>query len=402
MGTTTSTKTSTKTDGLGPHSRAGLARLTPGIAAAALIMAISLPIADWLGARLLTMQGIDPAGASSPISAVLVAIVVGIIIRNTVALPDSWQPGINFSMKSILRLGIVFIGIKLSLVEIVRLGLWGIPIVVVSIGAGLVLVTWINNRMGLPSRLGTLIAAGTGVCGVTAIVSVAPAINADEKEVAYAVANITFFGLIGMFAYPYLAPLLFSTSEQVGLWLGIAVHETAQVVGAALTYREVFGDDVAFQVATVAKLTRNLFLIAVVPLLSFYYLRTERGEGGRGAPGGEAGATRIRLSQLLPMFVAGFVFMAVVRSIGDTTVANGMAFGLLNPHQWQATVRAIGDVWGAKYLLGTAMAAVGLGTHFSVFKGVGFKPFLVGLVGAVLVGLIGLVMVLALGQFVQL
>src|SRR5690606_5897096 len=110
----------------------------------------------------------------SPVSGVLVAIVVGIIIRNTVPLPDILQPGIRFSVRSILRLGIVLVGIKLSLLEMLRLGAWGIPIVVVTVGGGLILVTWINRALQLPPRLGTLIAAGTGICGVTAIVSVAP------------------------------------------------------------------------------------------------------------------------------------------------------------------------------------------------------------------------------------
>lgn len=377
-------------------------RVIPGMATAVLIMLIAIPIADWLGARILTWQGIDPTTASSPVSAVSIAIILGIIVRNTVAVPDSLMPGIRVSMKSLLRLGIVFVGIKLSLVEIVRLGLWGIPIVAVSIGAGLGLVTFINNRMGLPHRLGTLIAAGTGICGVTAIVSVAPAIDADEREVAYAVASITFFGLIGMLTYPYLAPILFATSEQIGLWLGVAIHDTSQVVGAALTFREVFADEIAFQAATVTKLTRNLFLIAVVPLLSFYYLRNTTGAAPRSSLG---------LSRLVPGFVIGFVLMAVLRTVGDTMavsnagsagVDSGLAFGLWSATGWKSVVSTIGDVWGAQYLLGTAMAAVGLGTHFSVFKGVGLRPFLVGLIGALLVGLIGFVMVFGLGRFVSL
>lgn len=369
-------------------------------------MAVSLPVSGWLGAGLLHMQGIDPVGASGPISAVLVAILIGIVIRNTVPLPDRLQAGIDFSTKTVLRLGIILIGIKLSLVEIARLGLWGVPIVAVSIGAGLLLVTWINNRMGLPPRLGTLIAAGTGICGVTAIVSVAPAIDADEKEVAYAVANIAFFGAVGLLVYPYVAPLILGTSEQIGLWLGVALHDTAQVVGAALTYGEIFGDDTAFQVATVTKLTRNLFLIGVVPLLSSYYLRRGRSRGGPGSskvpgPSGTRRGAGTRPGQLFPTFVLGFVAMAVVRTIGDAMAADGSAFGLWDAAQWSAVVHTVGDVWSAKYLLGTAMAGVGLGTHFSVFKGVGFKPFLVGLAGALLVGLVGYVMVLLFGPLVQ-
>jgi uncharacterized membrane protein YadS len=114
---------------------------------------------------------------------------------------------------------------------------------------------------------------------VTAIVSVAPAIKAEQKEVAYAVANITLFGLLGMFLYPYLAPHILHTSEQIGLFLGTAVHETSQVVGAALTYKEVFNDETVLKAATVTKLTRNLFLAVVVPLLAYLYLRNQMASG---------------------------------------------------------------------------------------------------------------------------
>lgn len=379
------------------------ARLLPGLGLAAAVMLLSMSLSDWLGPWFLRLQGIDPSGAGSPISGVMIAIVVGIIIRNTVTLPAAVQPGIEFSMKTVLRAGIVLVGIKLSLLDVLRLGAWGVPIVAVSIGAGMVLVTWINNRLGLPRRLGTLIAAGTGICGVTAIVSVAPVIGAERKEVAYAVANITLFGLLGMFAYPYVAPTLVQTSEQVGLLLGIAIHETAQVVGAALTYREVFDDDVAFRVATVTKLTRNLFLAAVVPLLGLYYLRTERERGADAGAGSGSAGVHGGIMRFIPAFVLGFLVMAVVRTVGDATAASGgAAFGVLDPGAWAAAVRQLGDVWGSKYLLGTAMAAVGLGTRLEVFRGVGLKPFVVGLFGALLVGVVGLVAVLVLGPFVRL
>ena len=118
-----------------------------------------------------------------------------------------------------------------------------------------------------------MIAAGTSICGVTAIVSTAPAIEADEREVAYAVANVVAFGLFGMLAYPYLAHALLGSSETIGLFLGTAVHDTSQVVGAALTYKQVYDDDVVLRVATVTKLTRNIFLAAVIPLLTWMHLK---------------------------------------------------------------------------------------------------------------------------------
>ncbi|CUU34576.1 MAG: putative sulfate exporter family transporter [Armatimonadetes bacterium] len=379
---------------LGVSDWNGVVRILPGFILSVLIMLVAIPITNVLGAWLLSLQGIDPTGKSSPISAVLTAIVIGILIRNLLPLPQSIEEGIKFSTTKILRLGIILVGIKLSLMDVFKLGVWGIPVVVSAIAGGLIFVSWINRKLNLPERLGTLIAAGTGICGVTAIVSTAPAIKADQKEVAYAVANVTLFGLLGMFLYPYLAPHILHTSEQIGLFLGTAVHETSQVVGAALTYKEVFNDETVLKAATVTKLTRNLFLAVVVPLLSYLYLKRQARQEGESSP-------KINITKLLPAFVLGFILMAVLRSIGDATLQNGLAFGIWDKSAWDALTKAIGETWGSR-ALGTAMAAVGLATSFSVFKGVGLKPFLVGLIGALLVGVIGWGMALLLGGFVKL
>ena len=153
----------------------------------------------------------------------------------------------KFATTTILRAGIVLVGIRLSVFDVLKLGLAGLPVVLTAIVTGLLFVIWFNRRLGLPPRLGTLIAAGTSICGVTAIVSTAPAIEADEREVAYAVANVVAFGLFGMLVYPYLHMRLHVRSETIGLFLGTAVHDTSQVVGAALTYKQVYADDVVLR-----------------------------------------------------------------------------------------------------------------------------------------------------------
>ena len=366
-------------------------KLLPGVVLATAIMLVALPSAATFGGWVLRLQGIDPAGRSSPISGVLVAILIGIVIRNLVGLGERFRPGVGFCTTTLLRTGIILLGIRLSFVDVVRLGAWGVPIVIIVIGSGLILIHWFNRALGLPSRLGTLIAAGTGICGVTAIVSTGAAIDAEEREVAYAVANITLFGLVGMFLYPYLANALLTSPEQVGIFLGTAVHETAQVVGAAMTYQEVFGDDAVLQAATVTKLTRNLFLAVVVPLVSYLHLR-------QAEPGGRA---RVSPLKLFPLFVLGFVGMSLLRSVGDFTLTGGLAFGVFDATTWATLTRTIGDVFASRYLLGAAMAGVGLGTTFSVFRNVGLKPFAVGLVGALLVGMIGLALAMSLGRFVS-
>lgn len=367
--------------------------IAPGLAAALGVMLAGFGLADVLGAAMLAARGLSGA---SPISGVPVAIVLGLALRNLLPLPANLAPGLKFCTTTLLRLGIVLVGIKLSVVEMARLGVAGVPVVLVAIATGLVFVTWFNRLLGLPPRLGTLIAAGTSICGVTAIVSTAPAIEADEREVAYAVANVVAFGLFGMLVYPYLAHALLPGSAAIGLFLGTAIHDTSQVVGAALTYRQIYADDAVLRVATVTKLTRNLCLAAVIPLLTWWHAR-ERG----GVAGSASRAASWR--SLVPSFVLGFVGMAVLRSIGDAMLGSGgQALFMWDAPAWSALTSFIGDTAGARWLLGTAMAAVGLNTSFHVFRGVGLKPFAVGMAGALVVGLSGFVMALLLGRYVTL
>jgi uncharacterized integral membrane protein (TIGR00698 family) len=370
----------------------------PGILAAFVVMLAGFWLADQIGHAILAAQGLT---GSSPLSGVPVVIVLGLLLRNALPLPASLNPGLKFATTTILRAGIVLVGIRLSVFDVLKLGVAGLPVVLAAIITGLVFVTWFNKKLGLPPRLGLLIAAGTSICGVTAIVSTAPAIEADEREVAYAVANIVAFGLFGMLTYPYFAHAFLPTSETIGLFLGTAVHDTSQVIGAALTYKQVYGDDVVLRVATVTKLTRNIFLAAVIPILTWMHHKNQI--AGAASATGATGATGIKLSKLVPGFVIGFLAMAAVRSIGDWTLGSqGSAFGVWSAAQWAALTKSLGDYWASQILLGTAMAAVGLNTNFAVFKGVGMKPFAVGMAGAVAVGIVGITMAIIFGRFVHL
>jgi uncharacterized integral membrane protein (TIGR00698 family) len=364
----------------------------PGVAAAFVVMLAGFWLADFIGRQILAAQDLS---GSSPVSGVPVAIVLGLLLRNTLPLPASLAPGLKYATTNVLRAGIVLVGIRLSLFDVVKLGIAGLPVVVAAIATGMLFVTWFNRKLGLPPRLGTLIAAGTSICGVTAIVATAPAIEADEREVAYAVANVVAFGLMGMLLYPYLAHAWLGTSETIGLFLGTAVHDTSQVVGAALTYKQVYGDDVVLRVATVTKLTRNIFLAVVIPLLTWMHMRSQAAAtGSRATPSWPS---------LVPGFVVGFLAMALVRSIGDATLGStGAAFGVLTADAWASMTRDLGDFWASQVLLGTAMAAVGLNTDFAVFRGVGLKPFVVGMAGALVVGAVGMTMAVLLGGYVRL
>jgi uncharacterized membrane protein YadS len=200
-----------------------------------------------------------------------------------------------------------------------------------------------------------------------------------------------------MLLYPYLAHAILHSSEQIGLFLGTAIHDTSQVVGAALTYREIFQDETAFKAATATKLTRNLFLAVVVPFMAYRY---SRNHASFQHPKTYSGS-RPALLDLLPLFILGFVAMALLRTVGEITLANGSALGFFDAQSWQALTVQIGDVWGSR-CLALAMASVGSLTRFSDFQTLGWKPFAVGLAGAFLVAVSGLAFIFLLNPSFQL
>ncbi len=353
--------------------------LLPGVGVSLGVMLVATYTAAWLGTLVLRLQGVDPAGKGSPISAISVAVILGIIIANLIRVPEVLKPGFDFAVKKVLRLGIILVGLKLSFIEVFQRGLWGVPVVFAVIATALVVVPWLAERLKVGSRLGILTAAATGICGITATVAVAPVIEAEDREVAYTIANVTLFGVIAMLFYPLLAHFVFgSASGSAGLFMGTAVHDTSQVMGAALSYREVFHDDLAFKVATITKLTRNIFLVAVVPYLGWLHAR-------------QTGHTKkVKILSLFPMFVLGFLGMAALRSVGDAAWPG---------EQWQHVTKMFGET-GAVWALGTALASVGLTTRLSVFKGLGLRPLWVGAIAALIVGAVGMTLGALFGTLV--
>jgi uncharacterized integral membrane protein (TIGR00698 family) len=369
-------------------SRKRAVGLLPGICLALSVMLLAEQLSLRIGRIALRLQGIDPTGHPSAISGITCAILIGLTLANLLGVHPFFRAGLEFSVKKVLRLGIILVGVRLSLLDVARLGVWGVPVVVFLIAAALFLTMWITRRLGLSERLGILAAASTAICGVTAAVAVAPTVEADEQELAYTVANVTIFGMLAMFVYPYLAHFLFGpVSGSVGLFLGTAIHDTSQVMGAALTYKDLFGDELALKVATITKLTRNVFLAAVVPLLAYYFSRKQGCE-----------RKRVSIAKLFPLFVLGFLAMAIVRSIGDAGASGKteLAFGLWNPAGWARITKTLGE-GVASSLLGIAMAAVGLSTNLKSLRGLGLKPLYVGAASATIVGAIGLLMAALLG-----
>ena len=364
-------------------------RLIPGVALAAALVVLFVWLTDLINTVI---------GFKGLVSYILMVIVAGILIRNTVGVPAMFGPGIDFCLKKLLRLGIMLMGIRLSIFAVLTIGAWGLPIVVICVLAGLVITTYFGRLLKLPDRLATLIAVGTSICGASAIVATAPGINARDEEVTYAVANITVFGIIALLAYPFLSHLIFSgDTTMAGLFTGTSIHETAQVAASGLIYDQTFGtttNPTTADVAMVTKLVRNVLMAIVIPAMSFIYSRRV-GEAGDPSESGYRKALK-----LFPLFILGFLFMAILRSIGDAGIqGDSLAMGLWDDGQWAGITSGIKQ-WSG-YILATAMAGVGLGTSFRNMKGLGIKPFYVGLFAAMMVGVVAIALVFLLGRFVE-
>ena len=361
-------------------------RLLPGLLVAAFVALLSNWLSEYLG---VTVMGFE----QTPISPVMLAILLGLITGFVIRLPQALELGLRFAVNKVLRLGVIMLGIRLTVFDVFRLGAHGVPIVVLCILGALFFTTRLNSWLRLPDRLGVLIAAGTSICGVSAIVATGPAINAEEEEVAYAVAVITVFGLLATLAYPYAASVIFRRDAlRTGLFLGTAVHDTSQVVGSATVYGDVFAAPLALDVATVTKLVRNVFMAAVIPFMTLHYARV------RHEPG-ESSGKKIDLLGLLPLFVVGFLIAAVIRSVGDASIRVGAnAFGLWDGETWSSVYSVVGSWAGS--LLVLALAAVGLSTDFRRFRGMGIRPFLVGLGAALVVGGVSFIAIALLGSLV--
>ena len=310
----------------------------------------------------------------SPISTVMIAILLGIIMGNAFTPRPGMMLGLDFTQKYILKLGIIFLGIRLSFGEFLKFGTIAIPLIIVCILSVLVLIKLLIKKVPISSKMSYLIAIGTSVCGATAIVATAPVIDAKKSEVAYAIANITLFGVISMLVYPYFAEWYFYGEPlQAGLFLGTAIHETSQVAAAGLIYDQQFNSPETLNIATVTKLIRNTFLVVMIPLFGFLYNR------------GKVKDKNYSILSIFPYFVLGFIGMIILRNIGDQI----FLVDTNNYEIWKNFIEYIKSL--ATVFLTMSMAAVGISINLSELKSMGYKPFVVGFIAALTVGIVSII-----------
>jgi uncharacterized integral membrane protein (TIGR00698 family) len=302
------------------------------------------------------------------VSAILCAIVLGFLWGNLARIGNWAQPGVEFAGSSLLQLGIALIGLRLTLALLAGVSLVAVPVVIACVAVALISSIALGRLFNIAPGIRRLLAAGTAICGCTAMITIAPLVRARQQDLGIAIACVVLFGSIAMVSYPWLAHLFFGTdAKAAGMFLGASIQDTSQVVGASLIYGHQFEAPEAVAVAGLTKFMRTLGLLALVPIAAMWMARRGEPETGERPKG-------LRKSAL-PGFVIVFMVLVGVRTAGDAWF-EGPA--------WQRALETAQEA--SELLLLCGMAAVGLGITFTHLREAGWRPVAVAFLAAALTG----------------
>ncbi|MBG9754568.1 YeiH family putative sulfate export transporter [Lysinibacillus sphaericus] len=293
----------------------------------------------------------------------VIAIILGMAWRAAFKVQDSWQAGIAFSSKKLLRFGIILLGMRLNLADIYHAGANVFFIAVINLLFALIVVYGLTKIFHVDQKLGILTACGTAICGAAAVVAIAPQIKANEKETAVGAAIVALLGTVFTLVYTVLYSVMNLTPTEYGIFAGGTLHEIAHVIAAASA-----GGNEAIDIAVIVKLTRVALLVPVAIIIGIFYRRTAKGE-----------ETKTFSLSIIPWFILGFLAMSAINSLG--IIPANVAQALVNI---------------AYILIAMAMAGLGLNVEIKTFKELGVKAFVAGLIGSVCLSILGYILVIFL------
>ena len=303
------------------------------------------------------------------LGASIIALFMGTII-NSFFHPKWIKPALKFTSKRILKVAIILLGASLSIGTIVSVGKMTFLVMIftfaVCFGGGY----FIRKIFGLNWKLSNLISAGTGICGGSAVAAIAPVIDAEDKDVAFAMSSTFLFDMVMVALYPIMGALIGMTDIAYGIWAGTSVNDTASVVASGYAFSEIAGD-----FATMVKLTRTIAIIPTVLVFAFIGTRIKRRELKA-----ENQGKKVNVMKVIPWFIGGFLLLALLGSIGALP---GVASGAMKS--------------ASKFLMVSALAAIGLGTSLTDFKKAGLKPMFYGITIDTLVTLTALGVIWCMG-----
>lgn len=316
------------------------------------------------------------------LSAMLLAILVGVALRNTGLVPPWAEPGLRLTGRTVLRAGVVLLGLRLSVPAVLALGWGAVGVIVVTVSTVFAVTLWGGRLLRVPRTTALLTATGTAICGAAAVAGMSAVVDEDDDDVesaaATAIASVTLFGTLAIVVLPLAVGALRLGPHPAGVWVGAAVHEVGQVVAAGgLVSPEVL------DVAVVAKLGRVVLLAPLVALVGLWEGRRRSRRASAELAGAEVAAVLAgtpvqhptRRAPLVPLFVVGFLVMVAVRSVLDGVLPGALFTGA-------------GTV--ASFLLTMAMFAMGAGVDLRRLAQAGLRSLGLGALAAVVSAVVSL------------
>ena len=344
-------------------------------------------VLTWLAWRVnqLSFYPFAVADGHHPISIAALALAFGIIVRNCLPPTINFKSGADIIISRILPIGIILLGVRLDFYNLIRVGLGALMAASLTIVIVIILTHLMARAMGIDDKLGLLIGTGTAICGTSAILITAPIITAKEEDITSSTAYVNLFGVIAMVALPVLAAFFEIESQIFGIWCGLSIHATPQVIAAGFAH---YSDgQFAGEIATIVKLTRVSLLGPSVFILGTLYAIQRRKH--------EVFVKNQKLNylKLIPTFVLFFMGMALLRTLGffpEITLHMSDQF-ILGQHNYTIDLAGmIGEI--SQWLIAGSLAGVGLNTDLIKLRTAGLKPFFLGLASTILIGVIGLLL----------
>lgn len=323
------------------------------------VLFISEPLAQMIGVAVI------------PVS--LLCLIIGILIGNLVSLPSSLLRGTDYVKKNILQIAIVFLGLKISLAQVFEVGLSSLALIMSIFLLVFVLGVILQRKFVKEKELISLIGIGTAICGVTAIMASSSVLKSKEQDVAFAVLIVVLWGSIGIFTYPFFVEWFFSSEISKGLFLGVGIHDTSQVLAASLIHFDINGNSVVLETATLTKLIRNLFLALLIPYLAIKVQSNSLKQIGLFK----------QVTNNIPLFVYGFIFFILIRTISDQIMASSLI--------WEQILTWNHQLVSA--LFGFALIALGLSIKIKELKELTRSSIIIGFIFSLGILLVGIVIV---------
>ena len=312
------------------------------------------------------LEALIPGGL---LGASIIALFMGTIL-NSFFHPKWIKPALKFTSKRILKLAIILLGASLSMSTIVTVGGQTFFVMIFTFAMCFGGGYFVRKLFGLNWKLSNLISAGTGICGGSAVAAIAPVIDAEDKDIAFAMSSTFLFDMVMIALYPLMGKALGMNDIAYGIWAGTSVNDTASVVASGYAFSEAAGD-----FATMVKLTRTIAIIPTVLVFAWIGTRVKQKELQTQSGGG-----KVNILKIVPWFICGFLALAAANSLG-----------------WiPANVSALLKT-ASKFLMVTALAAIGLNTSLLDFKKAGLKPMFYGITIDTLVTLTALAVIFCMG-----